>query len=78
MRVTPTLHRDYKIGERVWFDAGDGREIHGEIAGVALAQAIFHYIILLNEPIDVPEYDEKWKCVTIPGGMLRSLLDSMR
>lgn len=70
----PLLHPAYNVGDRVVVDSSTtdiGRELHGEICGVAWAHIIFAYIVLLDEPLSVAGYDKPWRAISVPGGCLR-------
>lgn len=72
MRVKPGLHEDFKIDQRVSFDL-NGLKGTGTIVGVSFANIIFSYIILLDTPLQVPDYDKPWKAITLCGGDLRKI-----
>ena len=76
--MKPGLHREFWINELVWFDLGDGSIRHGRITGIATQGIIFTYIITLDEPLDAPESNAPWETVCLPGGMLKSKMDSMK
>jgi len=74
-KIGPTLHRDFRIDEKVWFDAGDGSTRHGQIIGISGENTYFKmYIILLDEPLQHPDYPNQkpWRGLIIPGSQLRS------
>jgi hypothetical protein len=68
----PTMHKDYKIGDRVEFLLA-GQKIQGEIGGISHQNIAFTYLVLLDIPLDVPGYDRPWKVVSIWGTELRPL-----
>jgi hypothetical protein len=70
-RLKPTLHHDYQINDRVWFTLEEGGPKHrGYIGGVGFTHVIFGYLIVLDEPIEVPGWTAPWTVVSVPGGML--------
>ena len=78
----PTLHREFKINERVWFDKGDCIMAHGRITGIGFQQAEFmgraagvRYFITLDEPLVMEGWNAPWETVMIPGDKLRTRLD---
>jgi hypothetical protein len=69
-RLTPTLHPDFEIGIRVKAELGEGVTVTGKITGVSHMHVIFSYIILLDEPLEVPGWKTPWETIVIPGGQL--------
>lgn len=71
-QLKPTLHPDYAVPSRVIVHPSmTGREMSGEIVGIATCHIIFTYIVLLDEPLQVPGYDKPWRAISVPGGCLR-------
>lgn len=68
MRLKPTLHYDFKVGQRVKALLGDGKERLGTITGVASVHVVSSYIITLDEPFRPSEYSdmEPWTTIAIP------------
>lgn len=74
-RLKPTLHEDFEIGQRVAFDFGVEELLKGTgtIVGVATMHIIGTYIVLLDRPILVPNYDKPWKAITVLGSFMRKI-----
>lgn len=75
--ITPTLHHPVELETRVRFpknwSSGDPEKPghhYGTVIGVSFVHIVFHYIVLLDEPIDTPE--GKVRGVTLPGPLLES------
>lgn len=74
MKLTPTFHEDFQIDQRVSFRiSGEGPTLTGTIVGVSSVHIISFYIILLDEPYVVPEYNAPWRAVVMPGGEIHKL-----
>lgn len=68
----PTFHDDFKVGQRV--SCRLSGSLTGEIIGISSVGIIFHYIVLLDTPIQVPEFPgNSWKAVTVSGTELKVL-----
>lgn len=74
----PFLHARRMIGERVYFDIGNGKITHGEVTGIAIQDIICIYIITLDVPLKVDGHAVPWKTIPMPGGMLRSKTDVLK
>lgn len=68
----PEMHEDFKIDQRVSFDVAELIKGTGQIIGVASMHVIFHYIVLLDEPLDVLGY-EKHRAISVSGCSLKKL-----
>lgn len=73
--LEPTLHRPYKVNERVSFDYGSGQTGTGTIVGIAWVHVVASYIVLLDEFMEHPDYSD-WRAVCVMGGDLK-LLDEV-
>ncbi|WNM70124.1 hypothetical protein [Myxococcus phage Mx1] len=74
-RLTPTIHRDVKINERVRFELEPGQFLTGTVVGVSWVHIFHVYIILLDEPFKVYDDQDPWKAVAIPGQLLEEIKD---
>lgn len=73
-KTGPTMHKPIPIGTRVKVIPGGLPDdiidkVRGEIQGVASTNFFFVYILLLDEPIDVPDIGF-CKCISMSGLML--------
>jgi hypothetical protein len=68
--LKPSLHHDFQIDDRVFFDIGSNKVCSGTITGIASQHIIFTYIITLDKPLTVDGYAKPWRTVTMPGGCL--------
>jgi hypothetical protein len=81
MRIPPTIHRDFKIGQEVWADISEKSKsviIHGIITGIASLNIFYTYIVTLNEPLHVPDYSVPWTTIGLPGQMLKTKVDVLK
>lgn len=70
--MTPTMHRPIPMGVRVRPISGNGYPdgLVGEVVGISCMHVIFHYIVLLDRPIDTPEGSVR--AISIPGPLLEN------
>jgi hypothetical protein len=80
-RMKPILHRDFQVNERVEYDFGSisgeyssGIKGTGRIIGIASKHVIFTYIVLLDKPLELPDF-EGWEALIVPGGQLKPIDD---
>ena len=65
----PTFHKPIPTGQVVIIDDNyhdSLKGFSGEVVGVASAGVIFHYIVLLDEPMETQKFD-RVKAITVPG-----------
>lgn len=70
--MKPTMHPDFRIGQRVRFDLGDGSGGFGTIGGIGLRTFCFSYVVLPDQPLTVPGYDRPWTGILLIGTQLRA------
>jgi hypothetical protein len=73
-KTGPKMHKPIPIGARVKVCEGTlpddvVKRVRGEVQGIASMNIFFVYILLLDEPIDVPDIG-LCRCITMPGTML--------
>lgn len=70
-RYEPTLHKPVPMGVRVVIpEYFVGKKMKGEVAGISSMHVIFHYIVLLDEPIE-SEFGLQ-KAITVGGPQLEA------
>ena len=69
--LTPTMHKPVPMGARVAYQLGSETRVTGRVAGVAVCNVIFIYIVILDEPLTsgfgVVE------AISVPGTLLEGL-----
>ncbi len=76
-KLKPTWHEDFEINQRVKYDLyGNNNQDYvgeGTIIGISSMYMEFHYIVLLDNPMYIPDYKEKARAISISGTRLESL-----
>lgn len=69
--LAPTLHKPIEMGTRVIADLGGDLKLNGTVEGVSMMHAAWAYIVILDEPYDIPDIGPV-KAITALGSQLRT------